>query len=228
MLEYRGKVYLLYGGAVVKKIALILALLLLMSAALVSCKKDNGESENTADTEIKPEPMDFFELDISDYVALGEYSGMKVTCGEGESRGDAVWARAVENAEIKKYPEHQVNYYFEQSKAKYEYLARKGNDTYENILSGLGVTEEDMLAEARELTREDLVFAALVKAENIALSEADKKNNFEKYVEKFVGDYGYGEEYVRENMSEQIYETMLFDKMLEKLITLNIFVAKEN
>ncbi|MBQ7383301.1 MAG: hypothetical protein IJV72_00730, partial [Clostridia bacterium] len=87
--------------------------------------------------------------------------------------------------------------------------------------------EEDMIAEARELTRDDLVFAAVVKAENISLSDADKQNNFDKYVEKFVNSYGYGEEYVRENMSEQIYETMLFDKMLEKLITLNKFASTE-
>lgn len=210
-----------------RKIALILALLLLLSAAFVSCKKDNGDADNTSETDIKLEPMNFFEMDISEYVALGEYSGLDIRCGEGQSRGDAVWARVLEGAEIKKYPEHQVDYYFQQSKAKYEYLAKNGNDTYENILAGLGVTEEDMMAEARELTRSDLVFAALVEAEDIALSEADKENNFDKYVEKFVGDYGYGEEYARENMSEQIYETMLFDKMLERLISLNNFDTEE-
>lgn len=210
-----------------RKIALILALLLLLSAAFVSCKKDNGDADNTSETDIKLEPMNFFEMDISEYVALGEYSGLDISCGEGQSRGDAVWARVLEGAEIKKYPEHQVDYYFQQSKAKYEYLAKNGNDTYENMLAGLGVTEEDMMAEARELTRSDLVFAALVEAEDIALSEADKENNFDKYVEKFVGDYGYGEEYARENMSEQIYETMLFDKMLERLISINNFDAEE-
>ncbi|MBO5415889.1 MAG: hypothetical protein J6A83_04595 [Clostridia bacterium] len=210
-----------------KKIALMLALLLLLSAAFVSCKRDNGDADNTANTEIKLEPMNFFEIDISEYVALGEYSGLDINCEDGQSRGDAVWAKVVDGSEIKKYPEHQVNYYFEQARTKYEYLARQGNDTYENILAGLGVTEEDMIAEARELTRDDLVFAAVVKAENISLSDADKNNNFDKYVEKFVDSYGYGEEYVRENMSEQIYETMLFDKMLEKLITLNNFASTE-
>ena len=210
-----------------KKIAFILALLLLTSLTLVACNKDRGDEDKTANTEIKREPMDFFEIDISEYITLGEHSGMVIAPSEGQSNGDAVWAKVVENSEIKKYPEHQVSYYFEQSRAKYEYLAREGNDTYENILAGLGVSEEDMWNEARALTRDDLVFAALVKAENISLSDADKKNNFEKYVKKFVLDYGYGEEYVRENMSEQIYETMLFDKTLEKLITLNTFISEE-
>ena len=68
------------------------------------------------------------------------------------------------------------------------------------------------------------VLHALIKAENITLTDADKQNNFERYVVKFVDDYGYGEEYVRENMSEQIYDTMLFDKTVERLITLNTFV----
>ena len=210
-----------------KKIALMLALLLMLSAAFFSCKKDDGGTDNTSETEIKLEPMNFFEMDISEYITLGEYSGLDISYGEGQSRGDAVWARVLEGAEIKKYPEHQVNYYFQQSKAKYKYIARNGNDTYENILAGLGVTEEDMMAEARELTRSDLVFAALVEAENIALSESEKENNFDKYVEKFVEDYGYGEEYARENMSEQIYESMLFDKMLERLIALNNFDTED-
>ena len=70
-------------------------------------------------------------------------------------------------------------------------------------------------------------YAALVKAEGISLSDDEKKNNFDRYVEKFVNDYGYGEEYVRENMSEQIYQTMLFDKTLERLITLNKFVSED-
>ena len=113
-----------------------------------------------------------------------------------------------------------------QSRARYEYIAKSRNDTYENVIALLGVTEQTMLEEAKALVRDDLVLCALLKAENISLGEDEKKNNFDRYVKKFVDDYGYGEEYVRQKMSEQIYDAMLFDKVTEKLILINEFVVQ--
>jgi hypothetical protein len=101
-------------------------------------------------------------------------------------------------------------------------MAKAGGQTYEELLSSLGVTEEMMLEESKKLTAEDLVFYALVKAEKIELTQADKDSNFDKYVALFVSE-GYTETYVRENLREQIYETMLYDKTLELLISFTEF-----
>lgn len=204
-----------------KKLSLLMLVVLLTASLVISCDKKEEERDDGA----KPvETIDISSLELSEYVSLGKYSGMTVSYDPSKtSKGDAVWETVVKGSEIKAYPEEQLEYYFAQSKAKYKYLASKGNDTYENILSALGVTEEDMMNEAKELVAEDLVRYALLEAESIVLSENEKQNNFERYVQKFVGSYGYDEEYVRENMTEQIYDTMLFDKMLEKLIMINEF-----
>lgn len=204
-----------------KRLSLLLLITLLVAAPAVSCDKSEDVSDDGAK---HVETIDISSLELSEYVSLGKYSGMTVNYDSSKtSKGDAVWELVVEDSEIKAYPEEQLEYYFEQSKAKYKYLARKGNDTYENIISALGITEEDMMNEAKKLVAEDLVFYALLEAEDIELSESEKQNNFERYVQKFVASYGYEEEYVRDNMTEQIYDTMLFDKMLEKLIMINEF-----
>lgn len=206
-------------------LVVIMALLLVFSA----CEDTDDKGSDSASTEKIADRIDISALDLSLYINLGEYKGIEITLAEGDSRGDAVWSLVLNNSQVIQYPEQQVKYYFERSKASYEYLAKKGNDTYEHVISELGITEEQMLDEARELVKADLVLHALIKAESIELTEDDKQNNFERYVQKFVKDYGYSEEYVRENMAEQIYDTMLFDKTVEKLMTLNTFVdTQEN
>lgn len=210
-----------------KRTIAFLAALAVLLLVLGACNKDGDTSAETTVTEKISEPMDISSLDLSLYIKLGEYKGIEISLNSDTSRGDAVWKKVLEGTEVIQYPEEQVKYYFEGTVAQYEYLAKKGNNTYENIISELGVTEEMMMEEARELTKEDLVLHALIKAENITLTDEDKQNNFERYAKKFVEDYGYGEEYVRENMSEQIYDTMLFDKTIEKLITMNTFVETQ-
>ena len=211
-----------------RKIAILLVSVILISSLLLSCNKDKDkgkdEQQNTTPT---VQEMDLTAVDISRYVTLGEYRGMTVTLASAEAKkSDAVWQKVVENSTVKEYPEQQVEYYMAQTKARYEYIAKSRNDTYENVIALLGVTEADMLEEARALVRDDLVFYAVLKAENITLGDDEKKNNFDKYVKKFVDDYGYGEAYVREKMAEQIYDAMLFDKVTEKLILINEFVIQ--
>lgn len=211
-----------------RKIAILLVCVTLLSMLLISCNKDkDGKDDAPQNTFSTVQAMDLSSVDISRYVTLGEYRGMSITLRSAdEKKSDAVWQRVVENATVKEYPEQQVEYYMSQSRARYEYIAKSRNDTYENVIALLGVTEQTMLEEAKALVRDDLVLCALLKAENISLGEDEKKNNFDRYVKKFVDDYGYGEEYVRQKMSEQIYDAMLFDKVTEKLILINEFVVQ--
>ncbi|MBE6531492.1 MAG: hypothetical protein E7679_05340 [Ruminococcaceae bacterium] len=211
-------------GGKMKKTVFFLVAMLLISTMLFSCgDKDNIPGETSADNAQSLRRPDISQLELSEYITLGNYSGLVIVCGSESERGNAVWDKVVADAEVKKYPEEQVNYYFFQSKAKYEYLAKNGNDSYENIIAALGVTEEQMLEDARALVKEDLCFYAIIKAEGISLSKEEKSKNFDRYVKKYTEAYGYSESYARENMKEQIYESMLFDKMLEKLIILNEF-----
>ena len=70
---------------------------------------------------------------------------------------------------------------------------------------------------------EILMLAALVKAEGITLSDSEKSEHFGRYLEFYVESYGYTEEYVKENLTDEIYESMLYDKASEFLIINNSF-----
>ncbi len=204
-----------------KTIALFL-LLMIVCGSLFSCKPKPPLVEPGRNGK-EDEKMDMSTLDLTEYVELGDYKTMKVSYDpEKMSKGDAAWQKLVEISEIKKYPQNQVAFYFYQKQAGYQYMAKAGNQTYEELLESLGITEEMILEESKKLTAEDLLFYALVKAEGIELTQKDKDANFDRYVALFVSE-GYTETYVRENLKEQIYETMLYDKTLELLISYTEF-----
>ena len=91
------------------------------------------------------------------------------------------------------------------------------------LLESRGTDESKMREEAREMVKKDLVFWYIVQAEGITVTEEEKQTHFDKYVDKFVSDYGYSRAYVTENMADEIYEAMLYDKTLEYLFSVNTF-----
>ena len=98
-----------------KRFSILLAIIILL-VAFNSC--DKGETDNN-DEPKSVETIDIAELELSNYVTLGKYSGMSVDYDSSKiSKGDAVWDKVVENSEILAYPEEQIEFYFEQSKIR--------------------------------------------------------------------------------------------------------------
>ena len=81
-----------------------------------------------------------------------------------------------------------------------------------------------MTQEAKALVAMDLIVLAVQKDAKIALTEDEKARLFDKYAEKYVQDFGYDLEYVKENLSDFIYNSMLYDKTTEYLILKNTFI----
>lgn len=187
---------------------------------LLSGCTGNGVKDGNSGTQT----MDLSTLELDEYISLGQYTGLEIAVhGDTSYRGEAVWQAVVNSSVIKKYPEQQLEYYAAQSRDKYRYAAEQANMDYEEFLVSLEIDEEHILSEARTLCREDLVWHALLRAENISLSDEEKAKHFDRYVDKYVSDYGYSEQYVRENLEDDIYSSMLYDKTLEFLISKNKF-----
>lgn len=202
--------------SILKRI-LAAALVLLALLSLFSCNKEEKPES--------VEPLDIAlmsEGELEGYITLGEYKGMTLTLGNS-SKGEAVWAAVRKNAMLKAYPEQQVEYYISQIEAQYAYYAEKAGVSYEEMLREVGATEQSIRTEAEQMTLGDLVYHALLRAEGIALSEEEKSRLFDRYVDKYVEDYGYSRDYVLENMADEIYSSMLYDKATEFLITNNQF-----
>ena len=133
----------------------------------------------------------------------------------------------LDGAEMLDYPEAALEYYIDQAELRYKHYAEEGNVEYSELLESLGVSGADIENEAKKYVKEDLVQLAVLRAEGIALTDDEKIRLFDRYVKKYVDDYGYSEDYVRKNLTEEIYKSMLFDKMLEYLVLKNTFIVKE-
>ena len=157
---------------------------------------------------------------------LGTYTGLSVAQKEGQSAGNAVWQAVAAECEILRYPEEQVAYYAAQTRAKYRYYARENDLKYEEVLNLFETTEEEIEAQARALVAEDLVYRAVAEDAGIEITQEEKDRLFERYVTKYIEDYGYSRDYVIGNMTDEIVESMRYDKTTEFLITHNTFPGK--
>lgn len=201
----------------VVKRALVTLLALIMLISMFSCKKSD-ENESA-------EPVDFAAMsddELKSYAELGEY--MLMTLKQGSSpKGEVVWAAVKKNATVKDYPEQQVSYYVSQIKAQYAYYAEEAGISYKEMLREVGATDESIRSEAESMAADDVIYELVRRDADITLREDEKSKFFEKYVEKYVEDYGYSREYVVENMTDEIYDSMLYDKTTEFLIAYNYF-----
>ncbi|MBR2293355.1 MAG: hypothetical protein IKA44_03500 [Clostridia bacterium] len=195
-------------------------LAVLMLLGLCSCKRTEKDGTDS----LPP-----YELDrLSETVLLDAYEGLTVALnGDGVGKSEAIWDHLISRAELTAYPEAQVGYYENQIRSKYEYTAKQEDLSYEALLKKLGVTEEDILAEAKRMVKGDLVYRYIVADAEIEVTETEKETLFDRYVEKFMADYGYERAYVTEEMRELIYDAMLYDKTTEYLILHNTFVMPE-
>ena len=202
------------------RIPLCLFLILSLLTGLFAC----GATEE----EKKPSSGVYYDdARLSEYIAPFAYEGLTVELSSADAlKSEAVWALILSRAEILSYPEDAVAYYAEQIRDTYRYYAKENDWSYERTLEFFGRNEESILSEAREMVKGDLAYRYIVKDAGISLSDEDKSAQLDRYVAKLAADYGYTEDYVREQMLELVYDSMLYDKTMEHLMMKNTFVQK--
>ena len=194
-------------------VRLIIALLLFsMSIALLSACADSSND--------KISEMTLEELE--EIVSLGEYKDLELKLNS-KTKEEALLSYIDANSSIKKYPSSIVDYYFEQLQDQYRYYAEQADMRYEAMLDKLGEDNVTMKADAKSLVKKDLIFELIRKKEGITLTDEEKNAFFDKYVKKYAESYKYSEEYVRAELSELVYDSMLYDKTVEFLIIHNSF-----
>lgn len=194
----------------------------LLCLAVCSC----GNKLNIPEDRAELSDLDYSDINVGDYIKSVTYKDLTVTLDTADaSREEALWEEILKNANISSYPEEKVEYYFQQEKAYYMYIVKDDEEDYAALLSVRGISEESMTEDARRMVAKDLIYRFVADAEGIELTEEDKTQLFDRYVEKFVSDYGYTKAYVAENMADSVYESMLYDKTMEYLILQNTFVT---
>lgn len=178
-------------------------------------------AEATSDTETE---LNYDGVLFSDYVSSVQYKGLDIVLeNEDASEEEALWNEILSRAQITSYPEDKVDYYFNQTKVYYMYLVRNDEEDYQLLLKNRGTDEEKMREAARELVKKDIVYYYIVESEGIAVTENEKSELFEKYVDKYSTDYHYDRDYIIANMTNEIYASMLYDKTVEYLKQNNNF-----
>ncbi len=188
------------------------------------------ETEDTQTDDTEKLTLDYSDVVASEYVKDVTYKGFEIKLEDEDGDKEALlWADILNSAWISEYPEDKIEYYFEQTKEYYMHTVGYDEDDYLLLLKNRGTNEEMMREEAREMVAKDLIYRYIVAAEAIEITGDEKQQLFDRYVEKYVSDYGYNEEYVLANMTEYIYDSMLYDKTMEFLMMNNTFtVAKES
>ena len=173
-------------------------MMLCLTAVLLLGLSSCGKSEEDPKTVLGSMP-EYQVEQLSECVELESYVGLTVSLTDAsQHKSDAVWEKILATAQIRSYPEEQVNYYTAQTKAKYRYTAKQNDMTYEELLETLGVTEEDILRESKEMVKGDLVYRYIVQDAGIVLTDTEKSTLFDRYADKFVADEGIKENLVKE------------------------------
>ncbi|MBO7310851.1 MAG: hypothetical protein J6U86_05600 [Clostridia bacterium] len=193
-------------------------------------KNKNDEQQNEQQGEQQKEPIEtalnYDNVKVEDYVSFVEYEQLSISLDSANaSKEEALWNAILENAVISSYPEDKVDYFFNQTKKAYMYIVNGNEEDYKLLLKNRGTDEIKMRDEAKELVKKDLVYYYIVRKENIVLTAEEKTQLFDKYVDEYVNAYRYNREYVIGNMTEFIYESMLYDKTMELLLEKNTFTV---
>lgn len=142
----------------------------------------------------------------------------KETNLESTKMNDA-WRVVVENAEIKKLPQTEVDRYIEEIKTYYTEEATYYGYTLDQYVEAVGMTMEDFdqyTVESAEATvREELVLYSIVRAEKIEITDEE----YEPLLQEYVNNLGYANVAELEEVygKEILIHNLLWDKVYELL-----------
>ena len=187
---------------------------------------------------VVPELTLEFVQENTDYESVDDYKAALRTSLEAETlelaksnKYASVWQKVLDNATvIKEFPKDMYNEYKQEVTDYYEQYASYYGMSMEDLLSNFGMTLQDVEKEAVEyaeqMTKQELVLLAIIKAENITLS----KQEYDEGVKGYLAEY---DEYEDAAAFEEAYgrelieESLLWDKTLAYVVDLAVEVPVE-
>ena len=147
----------------------------------------------------------------------------KATETANMTRYQIMWEAILANATVHSLPEEQVMFYYTSDRSYYESVAEEYGYTYEEYLKACGVDDAYVKEMVENVIREELVLYAIVKAENISISDEDYAEGLAKYAAE--------QEMTEEEMEEQygrdyIESNLLWDKVIYELFETTTFIKE--
>ncbi len=134
---------------------------------------------------------------------------------------ELIWSNIVSNTEIKKYPKKFIKYYSNEFDSYYQSKMKSENINFSQLLSSLGLKDENeykaaMQNYAEGVVKEEMVLYRIAKNEKIRVSKSEYQNE----LKKLAAENGYSDkidEFEDGYGKDAILRTVLWDKVKEHL-----------
>ncbi|HKL79804.1 MAG TPA: trigger factor [Mobilitalea sp.] len=175
-------------------------------------------TEEFVTTNTDYETVDAYKSSISDELSALSEENMKA------QKATSVYNTVIENSEITSLPQNLLDYYERDLKVFYTNYAISYQVDLPTILSAFGMTEEtfnvEAIAYADAMATRDLVLGAIIKAENLVLTDEE----FNQQVDTYTEEYGYSssEEFLANANQDLLKEDMLYQKAKDYIVAESI------
>ncbi len=135
------------------------------------------------------------------------------------NRQNFLWFQILDNSEVIKYPDGEIETQINEMMAYYEQMAASQEITLEEYLANYNMTVEsftaDMRARCEETVKQQIIKEALAEAENLTLSDEE----YSAGVAKYAQDYGFSDVTTFEEQFgvETIKESLMAEKIMAML-----------
>lgn len=179
-------------------------------------------------TQVPEYDIDFVK-DNSDYDTLGEYekSIKKQLYSEKESEAvndqkTELWSQALDNTEVKKYPERELDHYKEANSEQIDNIASENDISRNEVLSQYGFGDDDEFAAVNEdssklRVKQEMLIEYIAKKENITYTEDEKNQLIQSYEAQ-----GYDNDTIMaqtgRTMGDYVHIELLYSKVLDYLL----------
>lgn len=169
----------------------------------VSSLKAPELTEDTVKTISGYETIDEYKAALQEQLAATKAAAVETT-----KRSDA-WKIATDNATVISYPEGSVEEKMTSVENQFSIYAQLNNQTVDEYLQAqIGATLQEY---AENMVKQELVLAAIEKAENIKLTSAEYKEKLPEYAAKY--NYTSEEDFETKFGKEKIEQSMLWEKI---------------
>ncbi len=134
--------------------------------------------------------------------------------------GSEVWQKVVENTEVSKYPEGEVEELCDETISQYKDMAEQMGVEYEDYLEQNGMTKEDFEKQVEDMSKDHikqtLIVEAIADKEKIELSDEE----YEKQLAEMAKLYGYEDADALEDAVEEddLKEVALYNLVVDWLV----------
>ena len=183
---------------------------------------------NSATREVVPEyNLDFVKKN-TDYKSIEEYEKAlekKIYNSKEETaiktQQEDLWSKALENTDVKKYPERELEHYIEFNSSQMDQMAESYGVSREDMLTQYGFKDEDEFDTVNDESsklriKQEMLLEYIADKEGIEYTDEEKTAQLEEFEKQ-----GYDEDEIEKqtgrNADEYVHFELLYQKVLEFL-----------